>query len=87
MQFIIINLHISEFLRIFASDFGKNSNDNGSRDPLNDLLNEPLNTERIASLLKIPYSTTKRIIKELEQQGRIIRIGSKKTGHWEIIEK
>lgn len=58
---------------------------NGSRDPLNEPLNEPLNTERIASLLEIPYSTTKRIIKELEQQGRIVRVGSKKTGHWEII--
>ena len=58
---------------------------NGSRDPLNEPLNEPLNTERIASLLNIPYSTTKRIIKELEQLGRIIRIGSKKTGYWEAI--
>jgi hypothetical protein len=59
---------------------------NGSRDPLNEPLNEPLNTERIASLLNIPYSTTKQIIKELEQLGRIIRIGSKKTGYWEAID-
>ena len=57
---------------------------NGSSNPLNGPLNEPLNTERGASLLAIPYSTAKRIIKELEQQGRIVRIGSKKTGHWEI---
>ena len=53
----------------------------GSIEPLN----EPLNTERIALLLDIPYSTAKRIVKDLENRGFIVRIGSKKKGHWEIL--
>ena len=58
---------------------------NGSRGSLNEPLNEPLNTDRIASILGIPYSTTKRIIKDLEEHHKIVRVGSKKTGHWEIV--
>ena len=57
----------------------------GSNEPLNDPLNEPLNTERIALLLDIPYSTAKRIVKDLENRGFIVRVGSKKKGHWEIL--
>ena len=53
----------------------------GSIEPLN----EPLNTERIALLLDIPYSTAKRIVKDLEKKGLIVRVGSKKNGHWEIL--
>ena len=57
----------------------------GSIEPLNEPLNELLNTERIALLLDIPYSTTKRIVKDLEKRGLIVRVGSKKNGHWEIV--
>ena len=61
----------------------------GSIEPLSELLNEPLNeplnTERIALLLDIPYSTAKRIVKDLEKKGLIVRVGSKKNGHWEIL--
>ena len=57
----------------------------GSIEPLNEPLSKPLNTERIALLLDIPYSTAKRIVKDLEKKGLIVRIGSKKKGHWEII--
>ena len=53
----------------------------GSLEPLNELLN----TERIALLLDIPYSTAKRIVKDLEKKGLIVRVGSKKNGHWEIL--
>ena len=57
----------------------------GSLEPLNEPLNELLNTERIALLLDIPYSTAKRIVKDLEKKGLIVRVGSKKNGHWEIL--
>ena len=57
----------------------------GSIEPLNEPLNELLNTERIALLLDIPYSTAKRIVKDLEKKGLIVRVGSKKNGHWEIL--
>ena len=57
----------------------------GSIEPLNEPLNELLNTERIALLLDIPYSTAKRIVKDLEKNGLIVRVGSKKNGHWEIL--
>ena len=57
----------------------------GSLEPLNEPLNELLNTERIALLLDIPYSTAKRIVKDLEQKGLIVRVGSKKNGYWEIL--
>ena len=57
----------------------------GSIEPLNEPLDEPLNTERIALSLDIPYSTAKRIVKDLEKKGLIVRVGSKKNGHWEIL--
>ena len=57
----------------------------GSLEPLNEPLNELLNTERIALLLDIPYSTAKRIVKDLEKKGLIVRVGSKKNGYWEIL--
>ena len=57
----------------------------GSIEPLSEPLNELLNTERIALLLDIPYSTAKRIVKDLEKKGLIVRVGSKKNGHWEIL--
>ena len=57
----------------------------GSIEPLNEPLNELLNTERIALLLDIPYSTAKRIVKDLEKKSLIVRVGSKKNGYWEIL--
>ena len=53
-------------------------------EPLNGTLNEPLNTTRIANELNMAYSTVKRIMKFLEQKGLILRIGSKKTGYWQV---
>ena len=47
-------------------------------------LNEPLNTTHIANKLNMAYSTVKRIMKFLEQNGLILRIGSKKTGYWQV---
>ena len=58
-----------------------------NNDTLNDSLNEPLNTAYISTRLAMPYSTTKRIVKFLEQNNLIRRVGSKKTGHWEVTVK
>ena len=55
--------------------------------PINDTLNEPLNTGYIAAHLDMAYSTVKRIVKFLEQNHLIRRVGGKKTGHWEVVEK
>lgn len=63
----------------------------GHYDPINDLLNA-LRTEPSASYaalaerLEVSEATIKRSIQKLKQQNRIRRIGSKKTGHWEVIE-
>lgn len=48
-------------------------------------LNEPLNTTRIAKELGMAYSTVKRVMKFLEENNLIRRVGSKKTGYWEIV--
>ena len=48
-------------------------------------LNEPLNTTRIAKELGMAYSTVKRVMKFLEENHLIRRVGSKKTGYWEIV--
>ena len=48
-------------------------------------LNEPLNTTRIARELGMAYSTVKRVMKFLEENNLIRRVGSKKTEYWEIV--
>ena len=60
-------------------------------DLINDLLNalraEPsAGYAKLAERLEVSEATIKRNIQKLKQQNRIRRIGSKKTGHWEVIE-
>jgi len=68
------------------------------RDPLNDLLNEiqvqllnALKTEpradyaTLARILDVSPATVKRNIQKLKNIGSLKRIGSKKTGYWEVI--
>ena len=50
-------------------------------------LNEPLNTTRIAKELGMAYSTVKRVMKFLEENHLIRRVGSKKTGYWQIVDR
>ncbi len=63
----------------------------GHSDPINDLLNA-LRTDSsadyatLAGRLGVSEATVKRNIQKLKQQNRIRRIGSKKTGHWEVME-
>jgi fido (protein-threonine AMPylation protein) len=47
--------------------------------------NNKITSSEISKRLKISLSTAKRKIKELKESGRIERIGSDKTGHWNII--
>jgi ATP-dependent DNA helicase RecG len=63
----------------------------GQLDPLSDLLNKireapNANYATLASVLQVSEATVKRNIQKLKQQNRIRRVGSKKTGHWEIME-
>jgi ATP-dependent DNA helicase RecG len=63
----------------------------GHSDPINDLLIQ-LRIEpsagyaALAERLDVSEATVKRYIQKLKQQNRIRRIGSKKTGHWEVME-
>jgi ATP-dependent DNA helicase RecG len=63
----------------------------GRSDPINDLLNilkgEPsADYQTLAQALIVSETTVKRNIQRLKQQGRIRRVGSKKTGHWEVLK-
>jgi ATP-dependent DNA helicase RecG len=63
----------------------------GQGDPINDLLNairiDPAaGYATLAERLNVSGATVKRNIQKLKQQNRIRRIGSKKNGHWEIME-
>lgn len=63
----------------------------GHSDLINDLLNalriEPsAGYAALAERLEVSEATVKRNIQKLKQQNRIRRIGSKKTGHWEVLE-
>ena len=62
----------------------------GQADPINDLLNTLKATpsadyQSLAEELGVSEATVKRNIQKLKQQNRIRRVGSKKTGRWEII--
>ena len=63
----------------------------GQPDPISDLLSKIRETPHadyatLADSLQVSEATVKRNIQKLKQQNRIRRVGSKKTGHWEIIE-
>ncbi|MBR4837762.1 MAG: Fic family protein [Bacteroidales bacterium] len=61
-------------------------------DPITDRLykevlsNNSLNYSEYAKLLGVSEATVKRRLGELKNQGVIVRVGSNKTGHWEIIK-
>lgn len=48
--------------------------------------NPKATAEKMASALGVSDKTIKRHLKALREQGRIRRVGSDKTGHWEITE-
>ena len=45
------------------------------------------NTEKLAILFKTTTRTIARHVKALKDAGELIRIGSDKTGYWQVIEK
>ena len=47
-------------------------------------LNVQLNTTDLSNKLNIGFKTMQRELKVIETLGLIVRVGSKKTGHWEI---
>lgn len=49
--------------------------------------NSKITSKEISERLKISLSTVKRKIKDLKEKGIVKRIGSDKTGYWEIIKK
>lgn len=70
---------------------GHSVNLSSQNDPIADLLNkiqESPNADYVslARDLRVSEATVKRNIQKLKQQNRLRRAGSKKTGHWEIIE-
>ena len=80
---------------LIASIKGKDAPDTinlkGQGDPINDLLNKIQETPNadyatLARDLRVSEATVKRNIQKLKQQNRLRRVGSKKTGLWEIIE-
>ena len=44
-------------------------------------------TEKLAILYKTTTRTIARHIKALQEAGELVRVGSRKTGHWQVIEK
>jgi len=72
-----------------VADVGVNVGVNvGVKDEILALLKrEPaLSAKELATLLNKTTRTVERHIKALREQGRLKRIGSDKTGHWEVIE-
>lgn len=62
-------------------------------DPINDPINDLINAIKanpaadyhsLASILGVSDSTIKRYIRKLKQSNRLRRVGSRKTGHWEV---
>lgn len=47
-------------------------------------LNVQLNTTDLSNKLRIGFKTMQRELKVIENLGLIVRVGSKKTGHWDI---
>ncbi|MFT7162143.1 MAG: putative HTH transcriptional regulator [Bacteroidia bacterium] len=68
-------------------------------DPVNDPVNERMNKvlqmlgqnkystrEQLADASNVSVETIKRDLRKLREQGRLKRIGSDKTGYWEVLE-
>jgi predicted HTH transcriptional regulator len=50
------------------------------------LSNPNLTAEELAARLSVTSKTIKRDFAALKNDGRIRRVGSDKTGHWEVIQ-
>ena len=48
--------------------------------------NPKITTERLSQSLEVSIITVKRYLKKLQDNRTIMRVGSKKSGYWEIIK-
>jgi ATP-dependent DNA helicase RecG len=69
---------------------GHSDQDDPLSDPINDLINllksEPTaNYVSLSQILNVSEATVKRYLQRLKRERRIQRVGSKKSGHWEIL--
>ena len=48
--------------------------------------NVPVNVPNLASMLGVSEKTIKRDIAAMQSAGLIKRVGSDKTGHWEVVQ-
>ena len=55
-------------------------------DQVNDQVNDRLTTSHIAKKLGLSYSTIQRVLRVLKQKNMVQRVGSDKTGSWQVIE-
>lgn len=68
------------------ADFGANSKKN-KKLLIDNIKKRPTITQNeLAEILSLSRRTVQRIIKELMNENKIKRVGSNRTGHWEIIE-
>lgn len=44
-------------------------------------------TSTLSKNLQIPFRSVQRTLSDLQHQGLIIRVGGRKTGHWEVVKK
>ena len=49
-------------------------------------INVPVNVPNLASMLGVSEKTIKRDIAAMQSAGLIKRVGSDKTGHWEVVQ-
>ena len=41
----------------------------------------------LSEILNINLRNTKKVIEKLKEKGLVKRVGSRKAGHWEVVEK
>ena len=53
-------------------------------DHVDDQVNDQLTTNYISQKLGLSYSTIQRVLRVLKQKDMVQRVGSKKTGSWQV---
>lgn len=79
--------------KFIAADLSDPANDLTAdliSDPINDLLNHlkhhpSADYQTLAEFLGVSEATIKRMIQKLKQQQKLQRVGSRKSGHWEVL--
>lgn len=81
---------IDPIIPIEQTDLKNNGSYNRSKRQKDDLLNfirlyPEANYGRMAQTLQVSPATVKRVIQKLKKANRLKRVGSKKTGYWEVL--